>query len=73
MVVVVAAAAVVVLSAWWSVVMFVVVVAAGGWGWKVARGDSGFDGFVHVNESHVVGVCGVGTNAPSAGEHRCVI
>ena len=36
-------------------VVFVVVVAAGGWGWKVARGDSGCDGFVHVNESHVVG------------------
>ena len=43
-----------------SVVMLVVVVAAGGWGWKAARGDSGFDGFVHVNESHVVGACRVG-------------
>ena len=41
-----------------SVVMFVV--AAGRWGRKVAHGDSGFDGFVHVNESHVVGACGVG-------------
>ena len=27
-----------------SVVMFVVVAAAGRWGWKVACGDSGFDG-----------------------------
>ena len=54
-----------------SVVMFVVVVAAGGWGWKVARGDSGFDGFVHVNESH--GGCMRGRELARPGRTSCVI
>ena len=48
-----------------------VVVAAGGWGWKVARGDSGFDGFVHVNESH--GGCMRGRELARPGRTSCVI
>ena len=51
--------------------MFVVVVAAGGWGWKVARGDSKFDGFVHVNESH--GGCMRGRELARPGRTSCVI